>query len=58
MITKSNYLVFSDLVCKRLHWDKLFITSKKHKAMLMYKVLNNRTPDYLQELFTSGISNF
>ena len=57
VITKSSYVVRSDLVLKRLHWDKLFITRKKHKAILMYKVLNDHTPDYLQELFTNRISN-
>ena len=47
VITKSSYAVCLDLVLKRLHWDKLFITSKKHKAVQMCKVLNNHTPDYL-----------
>ena len=34
-----------------LNWDKLVIRRKKHKALMMFKSLNERAPVYLHDLF-------
>lgn len=52
VITKSSYDVNSSVLLERFQWDNLALRRKKHKAILMYKIINKFTPEYLQNMFT------
>ena len=47
IITKSEYSIRSADILDKLHWDNLEKRRFQHKATLMYKILNNLTPSYL-----------
>ena len=51
VITRSSYDIPTDNVFERLKWNKLSSIRNKHKAILMHKIMNDQTPDYLKELF-------
>ena len=51
VILKANYGTSSSLLLDILKWDKLVIRRKKHKAIMMFKSLNEQAPVYLQNLF-------
>lgn len=55
VITKSSYETSTDLMLEKLNWDRLSTIRKNHKATLMFKILSNQTPEYLQELFVPRI---
>ena len=48
---KANYGTSSSLLLDILKWDKLVISRKKQKAIMMFKSLNEQAPVYLQNLF-------
>ena len=50
--TKSVHLLST------LNWERLSITRKKQKALMMYKTMNGLTPEYLQRLFAQSYSNY
>ena len=51
VILKANYGTSSSLLLDILKWDKLVIRRKKHKAIMMFKSLNEQAPVYLHNLF-------
>ena len=51
VILKANYGTSSSLLLDILKRDNLVIRRKKHKAIMMFKSLNEQTPVYLQNLF-------
>ena len=51
-ITCTSYDIRSTSLLEELYWNKLAINRRKQKAILMYKTINQRTPQYLQEMFT------
>ena len=52
VITKSPFDTSSNLLLAMLQWEKLSLCRKKQKALIMYKILNELVPEYLQCLFT------
>jgi hypothetical protein len=53
MITESTYENSSNSLLEEFNWHQLSINRKKLKAILMYKTINKRVPEYLQDIFTS-----
>ena len=51
IITQSSYEIRSAAILERLGWDNLAMRRFEHKVTMMYKVLNNNAPAYLQEQF-------
>ena len=51
IITKSRYDTSSSNLFSKLRCDNLSTRRRKHKAMLMFKTVNELTPHYLRELF-------
>ena len=51
VITKSDYRCSATAFRTNLGWDNLHTRMKKQKAKLMFKILNKRNPEYLQDLF-------
>ena len=51
VILRANYDTRSEDVLKILQWDNLEQRRFKHKATLMYKILNNNAPKYLTDSF-------
>ena len=47
IITFSNYDAGTNELFHSLKWNKLDHQSKVNKSILMYKALNNKTPEYL-----------
>ena len=45
VILKANYGTSSSLLLDILKWDNLVIRKKKHKAIMMFKTLNEQAPD-------------
>ena len=58
VITRSSYDASSSSVLEELGWNNLCTNRKMQKAILMYKVMNNLTPMYLQELFVTRVSHY
>ena len=58
VITKSSYDASSSILLEKLHWDNLSLRRKKHKSILMYKTINELTPEYLQNLFSFRSTNY
>ena len=58
IITKSRHDTSSSELFSRLGWDNLLIRRKKHKAILMFKTINDLTPYYLRELFESRSTGY
>ena len=52
IITQSNYHTSARNLLEELGWDNVSTRWKKQKAILMFKTLNNRAPEYLRNLFT------
>ena len=44
------------LRCKELRWDDLETIRKKHLAIVMYELINNKAPGYLINLFDKSNS--
>ena len=51
VILKANYETSSRLLLDILEWDKLVMRRKKHKAIMVFKFLNEQAPVYLLNLF-------
>jgi hypothetical protein len=51
IITKSRYDTSSSNLFSKLRCDNLSTRRRKHKAILMFKTVNELTPHYLRELF-------
>ena len=51
VILKANYGTSWSLLLDILKWDKLVIRRKMHKALMMFKSMNEQAPAYLQNLF-------
>ena len=51
VIWKANNMTSLSLLLDILKWGKLVIRRKKHKAIMMFKSLNEQAPVYLQNLF-------
>ena len=58
VITRSSYDASSSSVLEELRWNNLYTNRKMQKAILMYKVTNNLTPMYLQDLFVIRVSHY
>ena len=58
VITKSQYDASSRYLFSKLGWDNLLTRRKKHKAILMFKTINDLTPFYLHELFESRSTGY
>ena len=52
VITSSNYEIRSSDILKRLNWENLETRRSKQLAVLMYKIMNGSTPEYLSRIFT------
>ena len=52
-MTKSKYDSSATQRLGSLHWDDLSKRRKKHKAFLIYKILNGLVPRYLRNIFTN-----
>ena len=51
VITKSDYYSSADALRGKLGWDDLCTRRKKQKLKLMFKTLNDQSPEYLKVLF-------
>ena len=51
VITKSDYYSSVTALCGKLGWDNLCTRRKKQKLKLMFKALNDQSPEYLKGLF-------
>ena len=51
VITKSDYYSSADALRGKLGWDDLCTRRKKQKLKLMFKTLNDQSPEYLKDLF-------
>ena len=58
VITRSSYDASSSSVLEEVGWNNLCTNRKMQKAILMYKVMNNLTHMYLQELFVTTVSHY
>ena len=58
IITRKGYDVRSADISKELRWDDLETIRKKHLAIVMYKVVNNKAPGYLINLFEKSNSGY
>ena len=58
IITHKGYDVRSLDIRKQLGWNDLESIRRKHTAILMYKTVNKKAPDYLSDLFTSSNNDF
>ena len=58
VITKSQYDASSRNLFSKLGWDNLLTRRKKHKAILMFKTINDLTPFHLHELFESRSTGY
>jgi hypothetical protein len=58
VITRSSYDASSSSVLEELRWNNLYTNRKMQKSILMYKVTNNLTPMYLQDLFATRVSHY
>ena len=56
IITRKDYDVTSTTIFGELRWNDLETTRRKHIAILMYKIVNNRAPGYLIDLFEKSNS--
>ncbi len=52
VITRSSYDVSSSSLLDELNWDTLSTMRLKQKANLVYNTINERTPLYLQQMFS------
>ena len=48
---KSDYYSSTDALRGKLGWDDLCTRRKKQKLKLMFKTLNDQSPEYLKDLF-------
>ena len=51
VITKSDYYSSATALRGKLGWDNLCTRRKKQKLKLMFKALNDQSPEYLKGLF-------
>ena len=51
VITKSDYYSSATALRGKLGWDNLFTRRKKQKLKIMFKTLNDQSPEYLKGLF-------
>lgn len=58
VITRTSYDTSSSILLDMLHWDTLSTRRKKMKAIIMFKSLNNKVPEYLQEMFIPRCSEY
>ena len=57
IITRSDYEVRSADILEQLKWDNLSVRRYKHKAMCMYKIMNDKAPNHLKRLFKFNKAN-
>ena len=50
VITKSPFDASSNHLLSTLSWERLSLRRKKQKALMMYKIMNDLAPEYLQSL--------
>ena len=55
-ITKLPFDTNSNNLLSTRNWERLPITRKKQKALMMYKTMNGLTPEYLQRLSAQSYS--
>ena len=55
-ITRSNYDTSAGFLLNQLNWDDLITRRPKFKATLMIKTIHGLTPVYLQNLFSTRIT--
>jgi len=58
IITRKAHDVRSADIRKELRWDNLETIRKKHLAIVMYKVINNKAPGYLINLLVKSNSSY
>ena len=60
ILAYSNYDANADNLIKKLGWIKLDSQRTIHKAVMVYKLLNGLTPDYLSSKFVDrrSVSNY
>ena len=51
VITKSDYYSSATALRGKLGWDNLCTRRKKQKLKIMFKTLNDQSPEYLKGLF-------
>ena len=51
IITQTSYYTSTSCLLEELGWGTILARWKKKKAILMFKTLNNTTPEYLRNLF-------
>ena len=54
IVTKSGYYASGKQLLKKLSWDNLEKRRRKRKATMMFKIMNNMAPLYLQRLFNKA----
>ena len=52
IVMQASYNASAGALFDVLHWNNLSLRRKKFKANLMFKILNEKAPTYLQELFS------
>ena len=57
VITQSPFEKSFNLHLAILKWEKLSLRRKKQKGLIMYRTVNELSPDYLQCLFTQRLVN-
>ena len=58
VITKSSFDTSSNHLLSTLDWQSLSLRRKKQKALMVYKNMNDLTPEYLQILFSQRHSAY
>jgi hypothetical protein len=58
IVTQSSYYTSASSLLRELGWDNVSTRWKKQKAILMFKTLNNRAPEYLRNLFSDRNTHY
>ena len=58
VITKSDHYSSATTLRGELEWDNLSTRRKKQKLKLMFKTLNDQSPEYLKGLFMSFSTDY
>ena len=54
IITFQNYDVRSAQLRKQLNWEDLATRRQRHLSLFMHNIVNNKTPNYLSDLFSNA----
>ena len=49
IVTGGTKLTSTSMLYKETQWEKLSDRRSNHKLILLHKIVNNKTPNYLQE---------